>query len=147
MTVISPRGVSLGVCESELTFLRRAILEVSLECSTELMCKLSLFLSIRTCFMVVYAFIIERAWGESDVFSLPASYAFWVFYVEIQVSFFCNSGFRDQYERIFIKQAYAIIHFSICKVPLDQIHSTATTACFIIWLIDMTGSFAWKTKL
>lgn len=69
MTGISPRGVSLGVCESELRFLRRAILEVSLECSSELTYKLSLFLSMRTCFMIVYAFIIERAWGETDIFT------------------------------------------------------------------------------
>lgn len=42
--------------------------------------------------MNVNAFIIERE-EETNVFSFPASYAFWVFYVEMQVSFFVSMVF------------------------------------------------------
>lgn len=120
MTGISFRGVSLGVGDCEFTFLRRTTLQVSSGWVQHSACRLSLFLSMRTCCPNLYdsvKFVIERAQRETNVFSFSTSYFFWVACVEIIDCLFCVYGFHDQCERIFVKEAYAITHDAVCDIP------------------------------
>lgn len=143
MSGISFRSDSLGVGESECTFLRGTAQPVSSECSTELVCKLSLF--VCEDMLPKSLLLLLKGFREGLVFSnklcllgiLCGNYVL-----------FCVYDFHDQCEKLFMKVAYDVSYYSTHEIPTGPDSCCCCChCCSDSWLIDIRGGFAWNTKL